>query len=375
MSRVTSLFGRWTQELQFLVDTNLEALKQPFFPRYFRMGTPKNSLTYATAIGTSRIEAAASVVEHGSEAPLRSRAGLELLHGKIASIKVKRKMDEQEYREWLAMQNLSTLDDNAKNQAIQLIWDDIKYVADSVSSRLDIMAAQALSKGIISVNTTTNPDGVVHGDIDLLVTNKIASDAFTNSTSANRVWTLDKKASATPIADIQYLTRKAWMDNGVMFGRILMTPEKFWILQACTEVQNLLKGFNGITNGEFSPSLGNINAYLAANDLPIIELVNVRAKIESDGKLTTLDPWADKKYITFVPDGDLGIIHNAFAIEQIAPVPNVDYATVNNTLVSKWSQTEPFGEFTRGEIAAFPGLEAADQMYIVNTEHQDDFDG
>lgn len=374
MSRVKSLFGRWTQELQFLVDTNMDALKEPFFPKYFRMGSPKNTLTYATAIGRSRIEAAASVVEHGSEAPLRSRAGLELLTGKIASIKVKRKMDEQEYRDWLALQNLSTLDDNAKNQAIQLIWEDVKYVADSVSQRIDIMAAQALSKGVVTIDATTNPDGVVHGDIDLLVKNKVASNsAFGYTGDADRLWTLAKKATATPIADIQHLTRKAWREGGVKFSRILMTPEKFWIMQACAEVQNLLKGFTGITNGEFNPSLGNINAYLAANDLPVIELVDVRAMIETNGKLAAIDAWADKKYITFVPDGDLGIIHNAFAIEQIAPVPNVDYAVANNTLISKWSQTEPFGEYTRGELAAFPGLEAADYMYIVNTENQTTF--
>lgn len=373
MSRVKSLFGRWTEDLQFMVDTNKDALKEPFFPRYFRMGAPKNNLTYATAIGRSRIEAAASVVEHGSEAPLRSRAGLELLSGKVAAIKVKRKMDEQEYRDWLSLQNASATDELMKQQAIRLIWEDIEYVANSVRSRLDIMAAQALSKGVISISATTNPDGIVPGDIDLLVTNKIASDALTNSTAANRRWLVANAANATPIADIQYISRKAFNDKGIVFDRVLMTPEKFWIVQSCNEVQNLLKGFVGVTNGSFNPSLGNINAYLAANDLPVIELVNVRASIESNGKLTSLDPWADKKYVTFVPAGELGIMHNAIAIEQIAPVENVDYAVADNMLISKWSQTEPFGEFTRGEIAAFPGLEAADQMYIVNTEHQTTF--
>ncbi len=373
MSRVQSLFNKWTTELQFMVDENMDALKEPFFPRYFRMGPPKNNLTYATAIGRSRIEAAASVVEHGSEAPLRSRNYLDLVSGKVASIKVKRKMDEQEYRDWLTLQNAQTTDDLMKQRAIELIWEDVEYVTNSVRSRVDIMAAQALSKGEITIDSTTNPDGVVPGTIDLLVKNKIASNTLTNSTSADRRWLSTNTSTATPIADIQHTARQAWKNKGIVFDRVLMTPEKFWIVQSCDEVQNLLKGFVGVTNGSFNPSLGNLNAYLDANDLPVIELVNVRASIESDGKLTSIDPWADKKYVTFVPAGDLGVIHNSIAIEQVAPVENVDYAVAGNVLVSKWSQTEPFGEFTRGELAAFPGLEAADQMYIANTEHQTTF--
>lgn len=372
MSRIKSLFGRWTEELQFIVDTNMDALKEPFFPRYFRMGAPKNNLTYSTAIGRSRIEAAASVVEHGSEAPLRSRAGLELLSGKVAAIKVKRKMDEQEYRDWLQLQNTST-DELMKQQAIRLIWEDVEYVANSVRSRLDIMAAQALSKGVIDISLTTNPDGIIPGEIDLLVSNKIASNTLTGTTEANRRWLIANIASATPLADIMYTSRKAWNDKGIVFDRILMTPEKFWVVQACAEVQNLLKGFAGVVSGNFIPSLGAINGYLAANDLPVIELVNVRASIETNGVLASLSPWADNKYVTFVPAGELGIMHNAIAIEQVAPVDSVDYAVADNMLISKWSQTEPFGEFTRGEIAAFPGLEAADSIYMVNTEHQTTF--
>jgi hypothetical protein len=369
-NRVRSIFGSYAEQLQVLVDTNLDAFKQPLFPRYFSMGTPQMGLTYATAIGKSRIEAAASVVAHGSEAPLRSRAGLEKLSGEVAAIKVKRKMDEQEYRNWLTIQAMNVSDEAKKQQIINLIWEDVKFVTDSVNARIDYMVGQALSKGVISLNTTTNPDGVVPGDIDLLVSYKQATnDAFDHGNTANRLWTDALKATATPITDIQNLTRKFW-GNGIKFGKILMSPEKLWILLNNEQVQNHLKGSAGIVTGQDALfSLNGLNAYLRAQELPVIELIDIRVATEKDGKLTTVNPWADKKYITFVPDGDLGIIHNSLSIEQISPVQGVDYATANNVLVSKWSQTEPFGEYTRGEIAAFPGLEVASQMCIVNTEH------
>jgi hypothetical protein len=265
---------------------------------------------------------------------------------------------------------MNVSDEAKKQQIINLIWEDVKFVTDSVNARIDYMVGQALSKGVISLNTTTNPDGVVPGDIDLLVSYKQATnDAFATGGTANRLWTDDLKATATPITDIQYLTRKFWKDYSIKFGRILMSPEKLWILLNNEQVQNHLKGSAGIVTGQDALfSLNGLNAYLRAQGLPVIELIDIRVATEKDGKLTTVDPWADKKYITFVPDGDLGIIHNSLSIEQISPVQGVDYATANNVLVSKWSQTEPFGEYTRGEIAAFPGLEVASQMCIVNTE-------
>lgn len=373
-NRVKSIFGSYAEQLQVLVDTNLDSFKETFFPKYFSMGTPQMGLTYATVIGKSRIEAAASVVAHGSEAPLRSRAGLEKLSGEIASIKVKRKMDESEYRNYLTMQAMNVSDEAKKQQIINLIWEDVKYSTDSVLSRIDYMVCQALSKGVVSLNATTNPDGVVPGDIDLLVDNKLATnDAFNHDNTEDRRWLADNSGTATPLTDIRYLVREAWK-KGIRFGKILMTSEKLWILLGNDEVQEHLKGSLGIVSGQDALfSLNGLNSYLAAQKLPIIELVDVRIAVEKNGVLSTVDPWDDEKYVTFVPDGELGKIHNSIAIEQISPVAGVDYAVANNVLVSKWSQTEPFGEYTRGEIAAFPGLEVADQMYIVNTEHVSTF--
>ena len=357
--RVKSIFEKYTRQLQVLVDTNIDKFKVPFFPKYFGMGTPQVSLTYATVIGKARIEAAASVVAHGSEAPLRGRPGIQKLEGEIAALKVKRKMDEQDWREYEVMRALNTADEVKKAQIIRYIWNDVQYVIDSVTSRLDIMVAQALSTGKIPIDINTNPDGVVPGTINLLVPtahNKTGTAAF-GWTLSGRKW--GNAGSATPISDIRKLTQDVWKGEGIIYDKVLMTPTKWWEMQKTTEVT---KTFDGLT------SLDNFNSFMQAQQLPVVELVNVHAKIEKDGKLASVNTWEDDKYITFVPDGQLGVIHNALSVEQISPVQGVDYAVSNNILVSKWSQTEPFGEFTRGELAAFPGLEVADTMYIVKVE-------
>ncbi len=369
-NRVKSIFGSYAEQLQVLVNTNLDAFKVPVWKKFFTLGNPQMGLTYATAVGKSRIEAAASVVEHGSEAPLRSRAAADRYTGEVAAIKVKRKMDEQEYRNYLTMQAVSTNDEAKKQQIIRLIWDDVSYVVNSVNARIDYMVGQALSTGKVKLDITTNPDGIVPGEIDLLVTNKYkAKDVGGFGTGAsNRAWSDTNAAIALPLTDIRYVVRNYWKKHGIVFGKILMTPEMLWVLLNNKQVQEHLKGSLGTVAGQDALfSQANLNAYLAAQGLPVIELFDAKGAVEKDGKIVPVDLWADSKYVTFIPAGDVGVIHNAVPIEQIAPVAGVQYASTDNILVSKWSQTEPFGEFTRGEISAFPGLEVADQMLIVDT--------
>ena len=372
MSTIKSIFGKYASELQVFVDTNIDAFKEPFFPKYFDMGTPQMSLNYLSIIGKSRLEAAASVVAHGSEAPLRSRAGLEKLSGEVSSIKVKRRMDEEQYRNWMTIEAMSTSDEAKKRQIMNLIWDDVSYVSNSVLSRIDIMAGQALSQGVIKINSTTNPDGVVPGEIDLLVDKKKdgyesgdTSASFGWSNSDDNFWSIASAASNAPIADIESLKDNAWENHGITLETILMTPNKWRAVRKSTEV----KGYFDSKE----PTLDEMNSLLSSLDCPTIEIVRIKPKIETNGTLSSIDAWEDDKYVTFLPAGSAGIIHNSLSVEQISPVPNVDYATLNNILISKWSQTEPFGEYTRGEIAAFPGLEVADQMYIINTESRTGF--
>lgn len=359
-NRIKSVFGKYAEQLQVLVDTNIDAFKESFYARYFPLGSPQVGLNFTTILGKSRLEAMASVVSHGAEAPLRSRAGLERTAGEIASIKVKRQMDEQSYREWLTMQAISVADEAKKQQIISLIWDDVKYVVDAVTSRLDWYAAQALSSGKVTINTTSNPDGVVD-TVDLGVSNKKAGNwAFNFGGDSDRFWNGGGTAD-TPISDLMYFTDKVYQAEGIKFEKMVVTPTKWHNIRKAKEIKEYF-------DTQFV-SIDVLNSELQSLGLPIIELVNPKLRVEVNGIITPIDAWAGDKYVAFLPSAQAGIMHNALSIEQITPVSTVDYATANNILVSKWAQTEPFGEYTRGELAAFPGLEVADTMYIVNTEH------
>lgn len=361
MTQIKSVFGDYATQLQALVDTNLEKFKEPFFPKYFSMGLPKGTLSYATAIGRSRIEAAAAIVAHGSEAPLRSRAGLQKLTGEVAAIKVKREMEENEYRNWLTLRESRMADEAKKQQIIQLIWNDVKHVIDSVNSRIDIMVKNALSSGNVVITAAANPDGAVMGTIDLLV----QADNSGNPGSRNGTGVFDRSSASwaatggDAIADIQAAVDNVAEPNGIEYEKVIITPTKW--RQIAQQARTMARF------GE-EPTLDQINNYLIERKLPYFDIVTGRHSLETNGIIANHVPW-DNARVAFVPAGTLGVIHNALAIEEIAPVAGVDYAISGRILVSKWSQTEPFGEFTRGEIAAFPGLEQADQILFVNVEN------
>lgn len=365
-NRIKSVFGDYASELQVLVDANLDRFKEPFFPKYFTMGSPQSGLSYATAIGRTRIEAAASIVAHGSEAPLRSRAGLEKFSGEVAAIKVKRKMDESEYRNWMMVQQMNLPDESKKQQIIQLIWDDVKYVVDSVRSRLDVMVKQAMSSGNVTIDVASNPEGSVMGDINLLVEADNSGNPGSRNGTAEAFgvglpgW--DTSGTADAVQDISAVVTEIAEPNGIVYEKVIMTPAQWRQVSRQTLVMARF--------GTEEPTLDEMNNYLSDRQLPIIELAHGRHAVETAGRITNITPWNDER-VVFVPAGNLGIIHNALAVEEISPVPTVDYAISDRTLVSKWAQTEPFGELTRGEIAAFPGLEAADQMLFVNVENND----
>jgi hypothetical protein len=111
--------------------------------------------------------------------------------------------------------------------------------------------------------------------------------------------------------------------------------------------------------------MDRVNEFLSAKGLPDIEIVDVPIGIEKDGMISTIRPF-ETTNVAFIPTGTLGVIKNAVAIEAMNPVDNVTYATFNRATISKWSQNEPFQEFTKAELNAFPALEAIDNIHLLS---------
>lgn len=356
MSKIQSIFP-YAPQMQAVIDASNDRFAPVFYGKYFGWAPAQNSLSFTSVIGASRIEAAASVVNRSSGAPLRSRAELSKYQGEIPAIKEKFSMRESDYRDYLALQALSIDEAGKKKQMLDFMFDDIKKAGNSAHKRLDIMVLQAMSSGKISLTVDNNPDGIVlKNDLDLLMPDG-------NKKNAAVVWATS--ATATPITDIITVVNDA-RSKGRSFEKILMSMTSWLQFAKTKEVIDSLVSFNQLQKGAAIAILSKVNEFLQANLLPVIEIVDEVVGIEKDGVIGTIRPWKEGA-VAFIPSGQLGSIKNALSIEQYAPVSSVSYATFNRALISKWSENDPWGEFTAVELNAFPAFEAIDNVFILTT--------
>lgn len=358
-----SVFGQQVNALQILIDTRLEKFNKPWYVDYFDWDTPQIGLDYSSVLGSAVITAAASVVDRNAETPLRSREALAKITGEIPAIKEILPMNENQYRHYIALANMPNVkDEQKKQQALKLIWDDVKKVTEAVHNRLDMLVLQAISTGTIDINIDNNPDGVVFPNIDLLMP----------SNNKKQVGTQWSETNATPLQDIMKVVNEGQI-SGYGFAKILIDSQKFAQMMRNQEVKDTLGAFFGLTktatNSQTAPlTLDRINQYMQESNLPIFEIVNKRIAVEKNGKAIAVNPF-EAKTLSFIPDGKLGVIKNALAVEELNPVENITYANSGRILISKWKQNEPFREFTKSECNAFPVVESINNIFLLKTEN------
>lgn len=356
-TRIKSIFGTYAEKLQAMVDLKADAFAPLWFPKYFGWGVPSVSLTYTTAIGRSRVEAAAAIVDRNSPAPIGSRNRLEKLSGEVPAIKKKFKMSEEDYRNYMTIQGMGVSDATKLSQLLNLMWADVKKAGDAPLKAIDRMVLEAICTGHITITTSNNPGGIITDSIDLLL--PAANEVF-----CSVVWATS--ASAKPLTDIKTTVETA-QARGIKFDKVLMSLHTFWDLAVATDTINLLGGFYKMGTGQKrAGTVAEINEMLAAYQFPIIEIVNESIGIEADGVITASNPFINDRAV-FIPAGNLGEIKNAISVEEMRPVDGVVYAKNQQVLVSKWSENDPFGEYTMGELNAFPAIDAIDSIYIMNT--------
>lgn len=361
MEKLSSILAPYlnANTLQAIINQVTPLLVTGWYRTYFPDGPVRNSLTYATIIGASRIASNASVVDRDSTSPVRARPGLQKILGEVPAIKNYTYLKEVDVRMILEMQELNQLNGGRLDDVFNLVFNDIKYISDGIENRMDDFVAQGLSTGVINIDDQNNPDGFVQGgyiDCFLPSNNKLVSAADWSNNATNI------------LIDIQTTVQTA-KRRGVTFSKIFVPILLWYSLLNNTSVQNFIKGYyNPGSNAVFAVTLETLNIALKANLLPQIELVDFTQMVEADGKQTAYNPW-DSVSVTFVPTGNLGIIHNARAIEDgLRPAANVQYSKTGNTLISRWSSNEPFREYTKGERNAFPGLESINSVYIMHTD-------
>ncbi len=276
-------------------------------------------------------------------------------------------MTEDDYRDFLVMQSMPVPDTVRRDQMLNLIFNDT-VESGQCRQRNDwtISFWRAFLRAKVTLTVLNNPDGLTLGEpLDLLMPSG-------NNKQASVSW--DNAASAKPITDIQTV-KKAAQDAGRPIGKILMSDALWMLFIKTKEVIDTLTAFlygpkpgSGL-NPVAVTTLERVNEFLNANRLPLIEIVDQVIGIEKDGIITPTRPFSEKNAV-FVPAGPLGVIKNAIAIEAVKPVASVSYATFNNALISKWSTNEPYAEWTKSELNAFPSFDTIDGIFLLEAVYE-----
>lgn len=327
-----------------------------FYPRFFRTLDPTVSLEYETIISNETLEAMATVGSRESEYPLHSRGGLEKLKGEVPPIFLRRKLNAQERRnlEILLGSNALGLPQRLREVMAREV-EDFVYCRNAIQRRLDSMAKQAVFNGKISITLDNNPNGIVF-DLPLLSPD--------NLLVSNGDW---DNVDTDIVKDFEAVRLKSLI-TGVPFEAVLISEYKWFKIINNKSLQNLLKGFmNPGSNARYAFTLENINAVLTANRFPVFEIISDLAYVQIDGKKSATTS-INVDNAVFIPGGDLGLIHNALADEQITPMENVTYLVSDNILLSRFRESKPVAEITEGVYNAFPGLSQAKNIFILNTK-------
>ena len=344
------------KNLQTLIDTTQEMFRPILWPNFFDW-RDTTSITYETVIGESKSGAAASVVSYDVAAPLRTRRAVRKLSGTIPSMREKFRMSEKDLLEYISLSNNANVDQKA---ILDLIFDDVRNASEAPHKRLDMFALEAVSTGVITLDTVNNPDGTI------LVSAVDFGMPAANKKSATVKWSTGG-ATSKPITDIMNIVKSAEA-NGIIIDRMLMRRSVFDNFRKADETkQYLATYFYSNKDALVNTSLERVNEFLKAEGLPKIVIVNASIGVESDGVVSYSNPFADER-VAFIPAGKLGVMYNAPIVEKYYKAKHVTYAEYNRVLIKKWAETDPYAEFTGCELNAFPSWQNVDKCFVLNTE-------
>jgi hypothetical protein len=354
--------------LKELTKSNVEAyvnrqrevfLKKMFWSKFFPLKYT-TQLTWESLAGSGGNPVMADVIEYNASAPLKTRRVVSKTTGDIPKLALKRQMDEKDMNDYNILKALSAGDAN-RNALLDLVFNDVNFVHTGVHARTEYLAMQALSYGAISLSTSNN-NGII---------TEVACDfgiPTANKTGATVAWST--AASATPIADITAIQDTA-NAAGYSLKYMLMDKTTLRYMLATTEVKDQYAVFQRVSiSRKTTPTLEDVNGMLSAHMLPTIIVIDSSVRFEAnDHVLTTIAAWKTG-YVTFIPDMNIGnVLHGPIAEETSESLSKKAIMVKrDHVLISKWSELEPFGEFTKGQANAFPRFNDVNNIFILKTD-------
>ncbi len=342
-------------DIEAYVNRKREIFLQTFFWQQFFPLKYTTQLTWESLTGSGGRPVMADVIEYNASAPLKTRRVVTKTTGDIPKIALKRQMDEKDYNDYNILRALARGEEN-KGALLDIVFNDIDFCYTGVMSRTEYLAMQALSYGKITLTTSNNNGIITEEDCDFGIPTG-------NKGAVTLQWS--QASGATPLTDIRTVVDNAAV-SGYPLNYMVMDRTAFGELQANTQVQNEFAVMRN-TTVKATPTAGDLNNLLESRLLPKIIVVDSAVRFESNAHaLTNVAPWKTG-YVAFIPDLKVGnILHGPIAEETSESVSKKAIQVKrDHVLLSKWSELEPFGEFTKGQANAFPRFTDVDGIYLL----------
>ncbi|WP_394287270.1 major capsid protein [Bacteroides pyogenes] len=339
---------------------NSRKVKPMFYPNFFGL-KQKSSLKWETLTGEKGAPVVADVISYDASAPQKTREVIGKMSGDIPKTAVKRGMNESDWNEYQQLSRDCNGDADLK-VLLDLSFKDQDFVYNAVRARYEWWCMQLMSKGGYTLNSTNN--------------NGVVTEEFVGCgmPKANRKVAVKDWANANTadgLQDIEDVVVAASAD-GVSLRYIVMRTSDFSLLKKQKSTMEKVKGWIN-QKEKLTITKKVINEYLAAQENPVTIVVidpSVRFEDKAHNR-KTVNPWEEKR-ICFLEDLHVGDIqHGPIAAERSA-----EYAKKATTLkkdfifISKWSELEPFKEWTKAEANAIPVVNDPDAMYILKADGQ-----
>ena len=243
---------------------------------------------------------------------------------------------------------------------LNLAFKDQDFVYNSVRGRFEWWCMQMMSRGGFHLSAKNN-NGVVTAEFvgcGMPKKNKLKSTVDWGTA-----------ASANGLQDIEDAVVAA-SKEGVTIRYVVMHVADFTLLKKQKSTFDTLKAWvNSTTKLVVTKKL--INEYLAEQEIPVqIVTVNPAVRIENAAhQRKTISPW-QRKRVCFLEDLKVGDIqHGPIAAESSEALRKIALMVKQDwILITKWSELEPYKEWTKAEANAIPVVNDPDAMYIMKVD-------
>lgn len=360
----SSIFGALTKNVQIRFDQVSELGKTLFdsnvFESYLTWDVPSIGTDFEELVGQYAISVAAPTIGDNSKESVLGTEGVETFKSRVFNHAITQPITIQDYRRVMQILDSKSLPDKTRTQQlVDLMWGNVEKVVGSVLSKIDMLFLIGLSQGgKITFSDENNPEGGVRGTVDF----KQPEDNIWKRTIEWNAATSSDDVDC--FADIQKVIDAA--QDRVEFAEILLSPARLSYICRSKKLRQLIWGTD---KGSRLVQLADLNNYMSENSLPTFKPIRrtVRVQSAADGIKDTKPFNADA--LVFVPAGNLGVIKNAYANNELKPEPGVTYSNYGRVRVSQWGVGDTQGaqgvEFTKAECFALPVITEMNGIYTL----------